>query len=111
MVLQSSCKEVNFQFYALETNIWGWIDYQENAFDAGKQFAQNYSRGMGLDLGADKTLLGPSNKQRLTKAVEETFKLSGLSIIAQPETWKRLGSALKFPSESLAVRRILQPFL
>nr|CAG4637122.1 EOG090X08BF [Ceriodaphnia reticulata] len=85
----------------------------ESAFDAGRHFAQNYSRGMGKSLSPSRAL-SPSNDQRLTKAVEETFnfKLSGLTGVAFPEAWKRLGNALKIPSDSLTspLRRLL-PFL
>lgn len=81
------------------------------AFDAGKQFAQNYSRHMGANLEVPSSAhsIPPSNDQRLTKAVEETFnfKLSGLSGIALPESWKRLGSV----SVSTPLRKMLQPFL
>lgn len=57
----------------------------------------------------------PTNDQRLTTAVEETFnfKLSGLSGVALPDTWKRLGSVLKTPADTLypPIRRMLQPFV
>nr|CAG4651089.1 EOG090X08BF [Simocephalus serrulatus] len=77
----------------------------ESAFDAGKQFAQNYARGMNQPLKVMVKSTDPSNLQRLTTAVEETFKLSGLSSVAQslalPQTWKRLGSVLKIPNEKV----------
>lgn len=94
------------------------IDLQDSAFDAGKQFAQNYSRGMNnqpFEMMVQST--DPSNHQRLTTAVEETFKLSGLSGMAQslalPQTWKRLGNVLKIPSDTLSspIRRLFHPLL
>nr|CAG4643302.1 EOG090X08BF [Ilyocryptus agilis] len=99
-----------------------------SAFNAGRYFAQNYSRRM--DDGKEKVLaarkwedaniaLPPNNTQRLKNAVEETFhlKLSNLSsVFALPHSWKRLGSLVVKPtSDTLVVgsllHRLFQPFL
>lgn len=65
--------------------------------------------GANLEVPSSAHSIPPGNDQRLTKAVEETFnfKLSGLSGIALPESWKRLGSV----SVSTPLRKMLQPFL
>lgn len=85
---------------------------QDCAFDAGKQFAQNYSRSIGSKIAVPSSnaqALPSNDQQRLTSAVEETFnfKLSGLSgSIAIPESWKRIGNV----SLASPLRRIIQPF-
>ncbi|XP_046453039.1 protein ABHD18-like [Daphnia pulex] len=80
------------------------------AFDAGKQFAQNYSRSIGSKIAVPSNAqpLPSNDQQRLTSAVEETFnfKLSGLSGMAIPESWKRIGNV----SLASPLRRIIQPF-
>lgn len=110
LVLQSPPSGV--RIFDCTINQWfnNEISIQESAFDAGKQFAQNYSRAMIPPPVLVKST-DPSNDQRLTRAVEETFKLSALSSMVLPQTWKRLGNVLKIPSDTLSIRQILQPFL
>nr|CAG4649445.1 EOG090X08BF [Scapholeberis mucronata] len=69
----------------------------ESAFDAGKQFAQNYSRGMAGPIKTSTSSLNVTNNQRLTTAVEETFKLSaGLASLPQVFSAGQLSSRLQW---------------
>ena len=103
MILHSSISDVTALLLSETSNFNLIVDsplLQECAFDAGRQFAQNYSKNME----SAQTPLQSKNM-----ALEETFNLS-----AQSSTWKRFGNVLK-PVESLAIlhpiQRLLQPLL
>lgn len=113
MVLQSPSVGVIFLFNLLKIKTKCRLSLsfiQDCAFDAGKQFAQNYSRSIGSKIAVPSNAqpLPSNDQQRLTSAVEETFnfKLSGLSGMAIPESWKRIGNV----SLASPLRRIIQPF-
>jgi len=62
------------------------------AFEAGKQFAQNYSRE--IEDGPS----GSSNTQQLKSAVDETFQVNHLNEAAvgtPPTAWKKLLNLLQ----------------
>nr|CAG4641803.1 EOG090X08BF [Eurycercus lamellatus] len=87
----------------LEMILQSPLNDELSAFNAGRHFAQNYSRNM-MEGTAGVASFNPSNKQRLTTAVEETFQLSA----AIPASLKKLSDVLASTSDNW--NKILQPF-